>query len=168
MKRVSIALALMLIVSVGLTGCGLTVPRPEIKSGEFDFTVTYEYDGEIRTVSGVYACEYNGTDWALDGGYHRDWVGYIKGGGIDEIIEIGTAEDGGEIKLNLAFYPEYFMDDSITGGREAPAPWISVVLADGEGMIIQNEADVIEAIYGARIISYEYDKPIENSFGLFK
>lgn len=36
------------------------------------------------------------------------------------------------------------------------------------GMEIIQEADVIEERYGARMIAYEYDKPIENSFGLFK
>ena len=34
-------------------------------------------------------------------------------------------------------------------------------------MIIQ-EAKIIEEIYGAKILSYQYDKSIENSFGLFK
>ena len=35
-------------------------------------------------------------------------------------------------------------------------------------MKITQKADVIEERYGARMIAYEYDKPIENSFGLFK
>ena len=80
------------------------------------------------------------------------------------MIEIGTAVDGGKIELNLGFYPEYFMGDPATGGKEVPVPWLSVVVVDGEGMRIIHEADVVEATYGAKIISYEYDKSIENSF----
>ena len=52
-------------LSALLAGCGLEVPRPEIKEGEFDFIVTYEYNGEIKTVSGVYVCEFSGISWAL-------------------------------------------------------------------------------------------------------
>ena len=70
--------------------------------------------------------------------------------------------------LMLALYPEYFMGDDATGGKGTPEPWLSVTLSDGEGMSIQNEKDVIEATYGAKIISYQYDEPIENSFGIFK
>ena len=168
MNKMLRALSLLMVLVLALTGCGLEVPRPEIKEGEFNFSVTYEFNGEIRTVSGVYACKYNGTDWALDGGSHRDWVGYIKGGEIEEMIEIGTTADGGRVDLNLAFYPEYFMGDPLTGGKEAPVPRLTVCLQNGEGMWFENDADYIAENYGARIISYEYDEPIENSFGILK
>ena len=84
MKKIFIAFVLVFLISVNLTSCGLTVPRPEVKQGEFNFSVTYEFNEETKTVSGVYVCEYSGTDWALDGGSHRDWNGYIKGGEIEE------------------------------------------------------------------------------------
>ena len=84
-------LLVALMLSALLAGCGLEVPRPEIKEGEFSFTVTYEYNGEIKTVSGVYVCEFSGISWALDGGYHRAWNGYIKGGEPEEAVEIGIS-----------------------------------------------------------------------------
>ena len=164
MKKFLCVALTVLMLSALLAGCGLEVPRPEIKEGEFAFTVTYEYLGEMKTVSGVYVCEFNGTDWALDGGSHRDWKGYIRDGGEDSIV-IGIAEDGGKIELSYMLYPEYFMGDPETGGKEIPAPMITVMIVDGEGMIIYNEADIIEERYGARIVSYEYAEPIENTFG---
>ena len=170
MKRtVSILLFVGILAGI-LTGCGLQVPRPEIKTGEFDFSVTYEWNGETKTVSGVYVCEYNGTDWALDGGYHRDWKGYVKHDKMETQIEIGTTEDGGVILLSFGFYPEYFMDDPATGGREVPEPWLTVShsFADGDGVEILNDAEIIEETYGVKIISYQYSDPIENTFGLFK
>ena len=168
MKRILSFLFLAAMIVCVLSSCGLEVPRPEIKKGEFDFTVTYEINGEVKTVSGIYVCEYNGTAWALDSWYYRDWTAYIKDGEPEELIEIGTGEDGGVIRLYFGFYPEYFMSDPTWSWKGAPQPGLDVVLVDEEGMRILNEADVIEETYGARIISYEYDEPIENSFGLFK
>jgi hypothetical protein len=40
-------------------------------------------------------------------------------------------------------------------------------LVDDEGISFLHEADEVEEYCGAKIISYEYDEPIENSFGMF-
>ena len=40
-----------------LTGCGPDVPLPEVKEGIFDFTVTYELNGEVKTVKNTYVCK---------------------------------------------------------------------------------------------------------------
>lgn len=161
-------MTLLLIVTIGLTSCELTVPRPKVKKDEFKFSVTYELNGEIQTVSGVYVCEYNGADWAIELGYHRDWKGYIKDGVTEECVKLATAENGGIVELNLHFDPGYFMGESYSEGEEPFSPWITVRLEDDEGLSFENNADLIAETYGAKILSYEYDEPIENSFGLFK
>ena len=167
MKK-SLALLLSVIfLLISLTGCGLTVPRPEIKSGEFDFSVTYEFNGERETVSGVYVCGYNGLAWALDGGYYRVWSGYVKGGEIEDHTLIGTV-DGNEIVLVLNFIPDYLMDDYSAELYDAPTPYIMVKMIDEEGLRILQDPDDVEEYCGAKIICYEYDEPIENSFGIFK
>ena len=158
----------MLLLSLCLTSCGLSVPRPEIKKAEFDFSVTYEINGEIKTVQGTYVCEYNGTDWAIDAGYHRDWIGYIKDGASEEIIKLEVAENGELVELNLDFEPGHFMGDSCCEGDEPFEPWISVRIEDNEGLSFENRADYIAEAYGAKIISYEYDAPIENTFGILE
>ena len=168
MKRILCAILLISALVCMLAGCGLTVPRPEIKEGEFAFSVTYELGGETKTVSGVYVCKYRGTDWALDGVSHRDWDGYIKDGTVSETIRLAVAEDGGIVELNLVFEPGRFMGDPYREGEEPFEPWITVRIEDAEGLSFENDADLIAAVYGARIIGYEYDRPIENSFGLFK
>ena len=166
MKRILTCIFLIVYVTVIFTGCGLQVPRPEIKTGEFNFNVTYELNGEVKTISGVYVCEYNGTDWAIDVGHHRDWKGYIKDG-TEESIKLATAEDGGIVELNLHFDPGHFMGDSYVDGEEPFSPWITVRLYS-EGLYFENDQDLIAETYGAKIISYEYDEPIQNSFGLLK
>lgn len=168
MKKVFSILLLMLLLACMLTSCGLTVPRPAIKKGEFHFTVTYEYGGETKTVSGVYVCEYNGMEWALDGGYYRDWTGYIQGGGADgDFIAIDTV-DGDEIILVLNLVPDYFMDDYNEELYDVPAPYIMIkdYCEDG-GVGFIHDPKEIEEICGARIISYKYDEPIKNSFRIF-
>ena len=38
------------------------VKAPEVKSGRFPFTVTYEYMGETTVIEDVFVCEYQGAD----------------------------------------------------------------------------------------------------------
>ena len=164
MKRiVGILLLVWMLISM-VTSCGFTVPRPEINECEFDFSVTYEFNGEIKTVSGVYVCKYDGIDWSLEGGYRRAWAGYVKYGTPEEVILLETAEDGGEIELNLCFDPGYFMGDSHWKNEEPFTPIITVKLVSDGGLCFENNADIIAETYGAKIISYEYNEPIENSF----
>ena len=159
--------ALLLISTVfALTACGIFVKSPEIEEGSFSFSVTYEWQGEITTVSGVYVCEYLGTAWALDGGSYRDWGYYVEGDMTDTQLVIGATEDGGELRLILDFCPEYFMGDPLVAEWEYPEIYLSVYHEDEEGLSILYGDDVEEE-YNARIISYEYDEPIENSFSLF-
>ena len=167
MKRRLIALLFSLALVFALSGCGLNVPRPEIKTGEFNFSVTYEYGGETKTISGVYVCEYDGLDWAIDGGYYREWRGYIKDDAYEEQIKLGVAPDGGVVELNLGLDSDCFMGDPDYYSDEPFAPWISVRIVD-EGLSFENDAELIAEVYGARVISYECDEPITNSFGLFK
>ena len=139
MKRIFCSILVVFILTATLTSCGLDVPRPEIKSGEFDFSVTYEYCDEIKTVSGVYVCEFDGIDWVLDGGYHREWKGHIKDNAIDQNIVLEIAEDGGVVELYLAFDPGHFMGDSHWEGDEPFVPCLSVKIEDDEGMYFEND-----------------------------
>lgn len=169
MKRRLIALFLLLTLVGTLTGCGITVPRPEVEEGEFNFSITYEINGKVDTLSAVYMCEFDGVSWSVDGGYGRDWKAHTEGDyeGDDYSAIIGTTEDGGDIVLFFGIYPEYFMNDS-TGDRGAPEPslYISYTLDVDEYGLVSDPLEV-EEIYGAKIISYEYDAPIVNTFNLF-
>ena len=58
MKKIT-SVILLLVISVILTSCGLLAPRPDIKEGKFNISVTYEHNGEVKTASAVYVCEYD-------------------------------------------------------------------------------------------------------------
>ena len=170
MKRKWIALALVLTFACMLTSCGLTVPRPEVKEGQFHFSITYELNGEEKTFLGVYVCEFDGTSWSLDGGSGRDWKAHTEGEyeGDDYSAVVGKTEDGGDVILFFGIYPEYFMGDSM-GDRGEPEPSIYIAYPEDEngssGLV--NDPEEVAKTYGARIISYEYDEPVQNSFALF-
>ena len=171
MKRKLIALLLALLLVGSLTSCGLTVPRPEIKEGRFNFSITYEIRGEVKTFSSVYVCEFDGTSWSLEGGrFSRDWADHTEGDheGDDYSAIVGTTDDGGSIVLFFGIYPHYFMGDS-TGDRGTPEPEIYITYPEDPDGGIRSEADPerVEELYGVKILSYKYDAPVENTFTLF-
>ena len=172
MKRILSVSIVVLLLAVLLAGCGLRVPRPAVKEGEFAFSITYELDGEIKTLSGVYVCEYDGTSWALDGGYSRDWKSSMKGveAGNQYEVEVGTTDDGGSVLLSYGFYPEYFMGDTETVDMGAPEPQLTVTHAmEGvDGMSMLYDQEELARLYNVRIVAYEYAEPIENTFGFLK
>ena len=163
MKRIIGALLLVAVLSAMLAGCGLTVPRPEVKSGEFDASVTYEENGESKTLDLVFVCEYEGIGWTLEGSHYRDWKGYFKGYGEGDVIEICTTEDGGKVALCILIYPEYFMGEP---GYDDFGPTLLmnyIYYEDGIEMI-EDDQEIIAENYGIRGIGIECDAPIENSF----
>lgn len=172
MKRLFGIVLLAFISIIVLSGCGIEVPRPEVKEGRFDLSITYEIGGEAETLSVVYVCEFKGTSWTLDSGYaSRDWRGYAEGdyeGDYNSAI-VGTTEDGGDIILFFGVYPEYFMGDPEIGDSGIPEPSIYIVYPEDENgaSSFVTEKEELKEVYGISIISYEYDEPIENSFSIF-
>ena len=172
MKKRIIAIALVLMLVCLMTGCANSVPRPEIKSGEFNFSVTYEHLGEIHTISGVFVCNYAGTSWTVEGGdFSRDWVGYVEGveAGPAYDVLISTTGDGGNIYIALGLSPDYFMGETYMLDFYTPAPYVFIEYSNEADDMAESFGDeeLIAEIYGIRIISYQYDDPIENSFGYF-
>ena len=167
MKRKLYAFILSLMLASILAGCGLDVPRPEVKEGRFHFTATYELNGEVKTISDAYICKYDGIGWALDGdSYYRDWVGYFENGMEGDVLEICTTEDGGKISLVFNIYPEYFMGEPDYIDDFAPNVYLQLIYFDdetGEIVEIVDDAQLIET-YGVKFIGFEYDDPIENAF----
>ena len=160
MKKIFVATAALLLFSIILTSCGANVPRPEIEEGRFNISVTYEHNGEIKTVAGVYVCEYEGVNWwDINADPYANWKeGYEGDIQDDGIIPVCNTDDGGEIFISLLMYPEYFMGDPEYANY---TPLIRVEL-----WYPDEQTDDIERIaeHGVKLISYEYDEPIENSY----
>ena len=160
-KFAGVLILLMMVASL-FSGCMAKLPIPDIKKGRFDFSVTYEIDGEEKTYSGVYVCEFDGVLTTLVGST-RQWKGYIEN--EKEIdIPIQTNKDG-VVYINFGFIPEYFMGDPDATYYEAPQPNLYMIYnsSDPEDWDITSEEEVI-AKYGVKLIGYEYAAPIENTF----
>lgn len=137
--------------------------RPVIKEGEFDFALTYEIDGEIKTIEGTYVCKFEKIEYYLDG-VSRHWNGYIKGHEHSDMYALKTTDEG-IIKVNLDISPEFFMDDPFYKSNEntdnpKPEPYLYIVTEESENEYLGNlyEGDDV------KIISFEYDPPIENKY----
>ena len=146
-----------------LSGCAAVVLIPKVKEGRFNFSVTYEINGEEKTYSGVYVCKYDGAYKTL-AGEGIDWKGYVENGEENGVIPIQTNEDG-IIYIDLYFVPEYFMDDPDAILYDVPAPVLYMVYhSDNQDEASYATEEEVIAKYDVRIISYDYADPIENTF----
>ena len=166
MKVVSVAILIMLL-SVVFTGCAIKMPIPSVEHAEFNFSITYEKDGVIKTYNGVYVCEFEGVHKSFYG-ESRDWKGYVKDvpDGEYSTIAIETVDEG-TIYVDLGFFPEYFMSDPDYAEQEAPTPKLYIMLHSDDPDVSSTEheddVDFLEK-YGIRIVSFEYPGPIENEY----
>lgn len=163
MKKLKVLAVVLLIITTitTLSGCVVRLPIPEIKEGRFDFSVTYEINGEIKTCSGVYVCEYDGVLTTFLGSSIK-WKGYVENS--EEDVKIHTNEDG-DIYVNFGFFPDYFMGDPNAIYYETPSPSLFMIYNDSNEETLHitgEEEDILQ--YGVRLISYDYADPIENTF----
>lgn len=170
MKTKIIALILALMMLCVFTGCTVE-PAPNIKEGRFNFSITYEQWGEAKTISGVFVCKYAGRSFTLEGGdFTREWEGHIEGiEGADEIynsaVLICTTEDGGEIFLSFGLSAAQMMGEPYLADSEIkPCLFLVYPNEDHTSSEYGGGDEEIEELYGLKIISYEYDAPIENTF----
>lgn len=173
MKKIKLfylATLLFLFITV-LTSCD-KAPEPKIKEGRFDFSVTYEVDGEVTTISSVFVCEFAEAGRLYDG-YYRKWDGYIEDRSIEELFPedyyqciVVKTNEYGIIYLELNLHEEYFMSDPYYNFNGAePCLYIEYFEDKVEevGTYATDDPEIIEN-YGVKIISFEYDEPIENVY----
>lgn len=155
---------LMIAITMIFSGCAAVVLLPKVKEGRFNFSVTYEINGEQKTYSGVYVCKYEGAYKTL-AGEGINWEGYVENGEENCVIPIQTNEDG-IIYIDLYFVPEYFMGDPDAILFDVPAPALYMVYLDDdqEAESYETDQELLATNYGVRLISYKYADPIENTF----
>ena len=170
-KKALACVALTLALGATAAGCG-KAPVPIVKEGRFHFSVTYEVDGAVDTVSSVFVCEFEESGKQLDGWYVT-WNSYIEDREIEALfpedryncIVLETNEDG-TIYLDLCLNARYFMNEPSYAETHQCAPYLFMEFDDrlveekGYGT---SDATVIES-YGVKLIGYEYDEPIANEY----
>lgn len=191
-KKMLASVALLVVLVPMFTACEKTfeniligvltgfekAPEPTIKEGNFDFSVTYEVDGELATVSSVYVCKFEESGWGLDGWYIH-WNEYIEDSELYNRLEetrgyllLKTTDDG-EIYLDLNLSARYFMadprfnDNANTDEPIVIRPRLFIEYSEAKydeiGESYSENVAVLED-YGVKLISYEYDEPLENTY----
>lgn len=173
MRRIKLLVCVIctLVFMASLVGC--KAPEPSVKEGKFNFSVTYEVDGEIKTISSVFVCKFKEAGKEL-GGYYVSWDSYIEDKEIESLfpkdrhncIVVAVNQDG-TIYLDLNLHAKYFMSDPSYEDPYDGKPYMYIMyndaVAEEKGTYGDTDAEVLES-YGVKLISYEYDKPVKNTY----
>ena len=166
-KKFSVCvMAFLLLITSLFTGCEFVhVDKHRVKEVRFNFSVTYEINGKEETIAGVYVCKFKKATASING-WWREWDTYIEGSDMKEEVVLFTTEDG-RIDLDLGLDAFYFMSDPFYD-RYEPEPALSIYYSQKKreetGQLWSYDVDLLLNCYGVRIISYEYDEPIENVY----
>jgi hypothetical protein len=144
--------------------------KPEIESGDFPFSITYEYKGEKGTLTGVYHCKFLGSSTYL-GMHERWWDGEAIYNTVGKFEYPFIIDRSDEMSLSLHEHMNagYFMGDPLHNyyeeyydGKIAPyAEYYDYV--NDISLNDENSEEILEYI-DFKILEYTYAEPIENSF----
>lgn len=147
--------------------------KPKVSQAEFPFSITYEYKGETNTLSGVFVCEYSGSD-TIHGEHDRYWIGESKYDNPENVEDVHIVEQNDEMQILLAvhenMYAGYFMGDPLYKdyyaeyGLAGVEPYIEYHDAKNDGSLDEEKKEEILESIGFKIVDYTYAEPIENSF----
>ena len=167
----SIFLLLTIVLYIAATVIFCYRTKPEITTGEFPFSITYEYKGQRNTLSGVYKCEYSGSHTIL-GMHERYWNGesIIEYDGEYDIPNIVYRDETMSVSVHEHMLAGYFMGDPLHKnvytdyGYDGPTPYVEYYdYVNDISLNEENEEEILEAI-DFKIVDYTYAEPIENSF----
>ena len=150
----------------GILYCGIALEEnpqtPEITSAEFPFELVYEIDGETKTVSDIYVCEFDGIEMNEGIGKYREWNGYIKGTGEEYVVLYEDSEIQFVCYVGSAAY--YMGDQSDPSEEFTPfilwKKYLPEMDINASGPANKDTLDE----YKIKLISWKLSDPIENSF----
>lgn len=158
-----------LILAIGLVLCLVAhlavsvLLTPTVTAQDFSYSVTYQLNGETKTLNGIYRCKFDGFSGGEDP-YERCYSGeYIIDGQTSPSHTYTVAEkDGAQLYIVTLFNEAYLMGDTkhLDYGYALQDPFLEAV--DKEGYAY--DGTQMPAEFTSEIISWEYPQPIENTF----
>ena len=136
-------------------------PEPQITYGEFPFEITYKIGGQSFSCKDVYICEYEGTDWGFDMGYFRNWRGYLKSNGEENLVLLNC--DNRQIICTVGS-PEYYMNAQENTDIQNFVPKLILLQKTEAGNSSCLLSKELQEYYNIELISWKLSEPIENSF----
>ena len=176
LKKFSLAIILLAITVIAYIAASVLfcyTTKPKVLTGEFPFSITYEYKGETDTLSGVLVCEYSGSN-TIHREHNRYWDQKIIYHNPDNVENPFVIEQNDELQTSLAVQEHmcagYFMGDPLYEnyyteyGYDGPEPYVEYFdYKNGISLDDENREMILESI-GFKIIDFTYAEPIENSF----
>ena len=144
--------------------------KPAVSEGEFPFSITYEYKGEQKTISGVLKCKFSGSETVL-GEHSRFWDEETIYDNPENVEFPFIVEQNEKITLAVQdhMYAGYFMGDPLyqdyyddDGG--IVAPYIEYHDYVNDISLNDENKDEILKTLDFRFVECKYPEPIENSF----
>ena len=136
--------------------------KPVITEGEFEFTITYELDGETHTIEDVMTVRYEGNDGYSNTKY-RNYSGKIGSLDRDDVTKFVFKESETEcLFLETGLCADCLMGDPKKDCPHSVPMAPQLVYDDEYGMRYRDEETLMAQ--GARLVSWEYPEPIENEF----
>ena len=170
---ITIAIAFVVVIWLGihiLGGyllLGSRPPAPSITRGEFDFRLEYEMNGERIVIEDTIIVEFDG--FSTDAGamaWYRTWRLHLASDRQAEHLLLLVLDDGRRMYYNLG-NPNYYMSDMSV---EWSPPYFNGVFIIQPGMNTSRENReglthvALYEDFGIRLISWEHDPPITNTF----
>lgn len=164
-----ISIALMIVITIGgviILFSAFTAKNniePEIKYAEFPFSLTYKVGNETITVDHTYVCEFKGIGWDTGRGFYREWDGYVKETGLENVLIV---EDSKRQIFCRVGDPRYYMEDLDA------LPWKNKSLSPPHLYAVKKTSDFdsisveeIKLTYNIEILSWSFSQPVENHQG---
>ena len=165
MKNSSMKLPIIILVIgliLAITSCFLTgiIKEPTTKAHDFDYSVTYRIDGEVKTFEGTFRCSFKGHDIHDDPTLRLYDGVHTKDGNEFGALWLTVAQkEDAELLMAVGLDAAYLMGDPdkyeyVHGNTD---PYFEAIDAEGYSVEVSEKFD-------AEIISWEYPEPIENTF----
>lgn len=148
--------AAVLVIAI-LAGVLSIAKKPAVTEAEFPFSITYEYNGETKTVTDVYTARYVGNTGYADT-KNRTYSGTTGDKEEGDIIYNLGEENGMRIVLHTNFYADYMMGDSEYDYFE-DEPFEPRILCYDENSQEYGDEETLSALK-VKVVSWEYSKPI--------
>ena len=157
-----IAIGIIVAITVNLL---LSIQKtPTVTNHDFDFSITYKLDGETKTINGVYSSRFTGFGANSVDPLCRYYEGNYRVEGESDGDRCFTIaeKDGYELYIVALLNDYYLMGDEENESYDSYTEGPTLEAEDKDG----NQYDETELpdVFDAEIVSFEYPKPIENTF----
>ena len=165
-KKLFVTNLILVLTIIAMVVCSVffcVAKKPAITEHDFPFSITYELDGKTETIDAVYSVRYAGNNGYVDV-TGRVYEGEMTSDreGVDTSFVLGENQDG-EFILYTRLHADHLMGDPWYDYYDDDYPYAPVLtFTEWDGTTYEDELSLAER--GAKIISWEYPEPIENSF----